>query len=146
MIRHLIADREDRFFATVFLGSGLLFVAMLFIAAGVGGSLMVAVKFHDAPVPEPDTVTTVRSLAGAPAEGSRWRKSVIESAWAQAGPLKRPSREIGTVAATTRNVAAPSEWFLGRPPESTPCCAASLIGSSTASATRARIRARVLSR
>lgn len=63
VIRNLISDREDRFFATVFLGSGLLFVAMLFIAAGAGGSLMVAVKFHDEPVPSPDTVQTVRSLA-----------------------------------------------------------------------------------
>ena len=32
-------DREDRFFATVFLGSGLLFVGMLFVAAAVTGSL-----------------------------------------------------------------------------------------------------------
>jgi hypothetical protein len=63
VIRNLISDREDRFFATVFLGSGLLFVAMLFIAAGVGASLMVAVEFHDEPVPSPDTVATIRSLA-----------------------------------------------------------------------------------
>jgi hypothetical protein len=66
VIRNLISDREDRFFATVFLGSGLLFVAMLFIAAGVGASLMVAVKFHDEPVPSPDTVATIRSLAPLP--------------------------------------------------------------------------------
>jgi hypothetical protein len=62
-IRNLIGDLEDRFFATVFLGSGLLFVAMLFIAAGAGGSLLVAVKFEDAPVPGPETVVAVRSLA-----------------------------------------------------------------------------------
>ena len=62
-IRNLIGDREDRFFATVFLGSGLLFVAMLFIAAGAGGSLLAAVKFEDAPVPSPETVVAVRSLA-----------------------------------------------------------------------------------
>jgi hypothetical protein len=37
-VRHLIGEREDRFFATVFLGSGLLFVAMLCVAAGVGGA------------------------------------------------------------------------------------------------------------
>ncbi|HYN49721.1 MAG TPA: hypothetical protein VES62_02250, partial [Thermoleophilaceae bacterium] len=40
VIRSLIGDREDRFFATVFLGSGLLFVAMLFVAAGAGGALV----------------------------------------------------------------------------------------------------------
>jgi hypothetical protein len=62
-IRNLIGDLEDRFFATVFLGSGLLFVAMLLIAAGAGVSLLAAVKFEDAPVPGPETVVAVRSLA-----------------------------------------------------------------------------------
>src|SRR3954453_14621284 len=63
VVRNLIGDREDRFFATVFLGSGLLFVAMLFISAGAGGALMAAVKFQGEPVPSPDTVVTIRSLA-----------------------------------------------------------------------------------
>jgi hypothetical protein len=63
VIRNLIGDREDRFFATVFLGSGLLFVAMLFVAAGAGGALLAAVKFQDEPVPSADTVVTIRSLA-----------------------------------------------------------------------------------
>ncbi|HTT55347.1 MAG TPA: hypothetical protein VMH35_28485 [Streptosporangiaceae bacterium] len=40
VIRDRIGDREDRFFATVFLGSGLLFVAMLFVAAAVAGGLL----------------------------------------------------------------------------------------------------------
>jgi hypothetical protein len=40
VIRDRLGDREDRFFATVFLGSGLLFVAMLFAAAAVTGSLV----------------------------------------------------------------------------------------------------------
>ena len=40
VIRDRVGDREDRFFATVFLGSGLLFVAMLFVAAAVGGGLI----------------------------------------------------------------------------------------------------------
>jgi hypothetical protein len=62
-VRNLIGAREDRFFATVFLGSGLLFVAMLFIAAGVGGALLAAVRFQDEPVPSAETVVTIRSLA-----------------------------------------------------------------------------------
>jgi hypothetical protein len=62
-VRNLIGEREDRFFATVFLGSGLLFVAMLFVAAGVGGALLTAVKVQDEPVPSAETVVTVRSLA-----------------------------------------------------------------------------------
>jgi hypothetical protein len=63
VVRNLIGDREDRFFATVFLGSGLLFVAMLFISAGAAGALMAAVKFQGEPVPSPGTVVTIRSLA-----------------------------------------------------------------------------------
>jgi len=42
VLRDRIGDREDRFFATVFLGSGLLFVAMMFVAAAVGGALIAA--------------------------------------------------------------------------------------------------------
>jgi hypothetical protein len=38
VLRDRIGEREDRFFATVFLGSGLLFVAMLFVAAAVAGA------------------------------------------------------------------------------------------------------------
>jgi len=40
VIRDRVGEREDRFFATVFLGSGLLFVAMLFAAAAVSGGLI----------------------------------------------------------------------------------------------------------
>ena len=40
VIRDRLGAREDRFFATVFLGSGLLFVAMMFGAAAVTGSLV----------------------------------------------------------------------------------------------------------
>jgi hypothetical protein len=63
VVRNLIGDREDRFFATVFLGSGLLFVAMLFIAAGVGGAVLTAVKARHDPVPGAETVVTIRALA-----------------------------------------------------------------------------------
>jgi hypothetical protein len=35
VVRDRMGEHEDRFFATVFLGSGLLFVAMLFVAAGI---------------------------------------------------------------------------------------------------------------
>ena len=40
VLRDRIGQREDRFFATVFLGSGLLFVGMLFVAAAFGGGLI----------------------------------------------------------------------------------------------------------
>ncbi len=40
VVRDRIGAGEDRFFATVFLGSGLLFIAMLFAAAAVAGGLV----------------------------------------------------------------------------------------------------------
>ena len=43
VLRDRIGEREDRFFATVFLGSGLLFVAMLFVGAAVAGSVIASV-------------------------------------------------------------------------------------------------------
>jgi hypothetical protein len=51
VIRDRIGAHEDRFFATVFLGSGLLFVAMLFVAAAVAGGIIsgAAVRSSGAP-------------------------------------------------------------------------------------------------
>ena len=40
VIRDRLGEYEDRFFATVFLGSGLLFLAMLFASAATAGSLI----------------------------------------------------------------------------------------------------------
>jgi hypothetical protein len=40
VIRDRIGRREDRFFATIFLGSGFLFVGMMFVAAAVAGGLI----------------------------------------------------------------------------------------------------------
>jgi len=46
VVRDRIGRHEDRFFATVFLGSGLLFVGMMFVAAAVGGGLIAAASGH----------------------------------------------------------------------------------------------------
>ena len=63
VIRSHVGDREDRFFATVFLGSGLLFVAMLFAAAAAAGAPLLAVKYQGAPLPTPDAIGLARALA-----------------------------------------------------------------------------------
>jgi 4-hydroxybenzoate polyprenyltransferase len=42
VLRDRLGEREDRFFATVFLGSGLLFLAMLFFSAAVAGGVIIA--------------------------------------------------------------------------------------------------------
>jgi hypothetical protein len=40
VLRDRLGAREDRFFATVFFGSGLLFLAMLFVAAAMVGAII----------------------------------------------------------------------------------------------------------
>jgi hypothetical protein len=40
VVRDRLAEAEDRLFATVFLGSGLLFLAMMFVAAAVFGAIV----------------------------------------------------------------------------------------------------------
>ena len=42
VLRDRLGELEDRFFATVFLGSGLLFLAMLFASAAVAGGIIIA--------------------------------------------------------------------------------------------------------
>jgi len=63
VLRDRIGQREDRFFATVFLGSGLLFVAMLFVAAAVAGGLFVVASGSSGP-PGADTLALGRDATG----------------------------------------------------------------------------------
>jgi hypothetical protein len=49
VVRDRIGQGEDRFFATVFLGSGLLFIAMLFATGAIAGGLVLAAE-EGAPV------------------------------------------------------------------------------------------------
>src|ERR1700678_806124 len=63
VLRDRIGQREDRFFATVFLGSGLLFVAMLFAAAAVAGGLFGAASSSSGP-PGPDVLALGRDVTG----------------------------------------------------------------------------------
>jgi hypothetical protein len=46
-VRDRLGEREDQFFATVFFGSGLLFLAMLFAASAVTGSLLLLEETSD---------------------------------------------------------------------------------------------------
>jgi hypothetical protein len=61
VIRDRIGGREDRFFATVFLGSGILFVGMLFVAAAVAGGLIVAASSRLSGAPGADTLALGRN-------------------------------------------------------------------------------------
>ena len=62
VVRDRIGQREDRFFASVFLGSGLLFVAMLFAAAAFTGGLITEVAAGSASAPGPDTLALGRQV------------------------------------------------------------------------------------
>ncbi len=63
VIRDQIGEREDRFFATVFFGSGLLFVALLFAAAAMVGSLVVGYRYLGLGAPSAAVVDLVRAMA-----------------------------------------------------------------------------------
>jgi hypothetical protein len=60
VLRDRIGGREDRFFATVFLGSGLLFVGMFFTAAALAGGLIAAAASHPSAHPGSDTLAMGR--------------------------------------------------------------------------------------
>ena len=62
-VRSRIGANEDQFFATVFLASGILFVAMLYAAAATAGASLAAVKFQGAPPPSPDLLVFARGLS-----------------------------------------------------------------------------------
>jgi hypothetical protein len=61
VVRDRIGEREDRFFATVFLGSGLLFVAMLFVAAAISGGIIADASSGP---PGADTLELGRNVTG----------------------------------------------------------------------------------
>lgn len=60
VIRDRIGGREDRFFATVFLGSGLLFTGMLFVAAAVAAGLIAAATSRPPSLPGPGVLALGR--------------------------------------------------------------------------------------
>ena len=61
VVRDRLGQLEDRFFASVFLGSGLLFVAMLFAGAAFSGGLL-AEAAKSAAAPGPDTLVVGRQI------------------------------------------------------------------------------------
>jgi hypothetical protein len=62
VVRDRIGASEDRFFGTVFLGSGLLFVGMLFVAAAVAGGLVAAANSRQGGHPGAGTLSLDRNV------------------------------------------------------------------------------------
>jgi hypothetical protein len=63
VIRDQIGEREDRFFATVFLGSGLIFVAVLFVAAAAATQPVVGYRYLGQGPPTAAEMESTRALA-----------------------------------------------------------------------------------
>jgi hypothetical protein len=63
VIRDQLGEREDRFFATVFFGSGVLFVALLFAATAIVTAPSVAVRHLGQAAPTADTMALLRALS-----------------------------------------------------------------------------------
>ena len=65
VLRNRLGPLEDQFFATVFLGSGLLFVGSLFASAALAGALLETVAHaNDHPL-NPEAIYLARRMAGA---------------------------------------------------------------------------------
>ncbi len=62
VLRDRIGAHEDRFFATVFLGSGLLFLSMLFASAAVAGGIIMVYGMTPGRVMESGTYTFGRTV------------------------------------------------------------------------------------
>ena len=62
VIRRRVGEREDKFFATVFLGSGILIAALALVGNGVLASTAVTVDLLDGRVPDVDVLSAVTGL------------------------------------------------------------------------------------
>jgi hypothetical protein len=63
VIRDQLGEREDKFFGTVFFGSGILFVGLILAASAVAASVAVGVRFLELPVPTLEQVQSARAIA-----------------------------------------------------------------------------------
>ena len=61
VVRDRIGKNEDRFFATVFLGSGLLYIAMIFASAALAGGLIRVLSTGSETLVRPDTYALGRA-------------------------------------------------------------------------------------
>jgi hypothetical protein len=65
VIRRRVGDREDRFFATVFLGSGILLTGVMLVGAAALASPAVTVDLADGPVPDAGVLSAMTGLGTA---------------------------------------------------------------------------------
>ena len=63
VVRDRLGEREDQFFSTVFFGSGLLFLAMLFTSIAVGGGVLIAYEAYPEQLVSSGTYTLARAIS-----------------------------------------------------------------------------------
>jgi hypothetical protein len=63
VIRDQLGEREDRFFATVFFGSGLIFVTLMFAATAASAVASVGVRYLGQAPPSASTIALFRALS-----------------------------------------------------------------------------------
>lgn len=62
VVRDRMGDLEDRFFATVYLGSGVLFLAMMFVSMALAGAILTTVDPEVTPSSPPEVVEFGRAV------------------------------------------------------------------------------------
>jgi len=65
VVRRRIGDREDRFFATVFFGGGILYVAIMLVGSATLASEAVAMQLVEGYPPNPDALNLTRGIGAA---------------------------------------------------------------------------------
>ena len=77
VIRDQLGEHEDRFFATVFFGSGVIFVALMFAATAVASTPTVGVRYLDQAAPTSGTMALLRALSYALLFGFATRAAAV---------------------------------------------------------------------
>jgi len=62
VVRDRQGELEDRFFSTVYFGSGLLFLAMVFVSTAIAGAILLTANSDANPTQSPEIVTFGRAL------------------------------------------------------------------------------------
>ncbi len=77
VIRDQLGEREDRFFATVFFGSGILFIALTFAAGAVASMSVVGARYLGLDAPTEQDMNMTRSLSYALLFGYATRAAAV---------------------------------------------------------------------